>query len=209
VTLKLTARDKQILYWLFLFVLAFGIWYFLIKPAREKNNELMTLISAADARVSEYRQKAEDLDSIRQAYKSAESSRQAEASHFYCKLSSSDIDGLFTGLAVSNSLQVNRLSVDISEADSVIMPYVFSEIPPEGYEEGLRGLNTAFVRLEVSGSAGNIYKLIDEICALRAVLLKRLDWWPYYTGTVHESFYMRSEDDKTAARLELELYMCS
>jgi hypothetical protein len=113
-------------------------------------------------------------------------------------LSSSDIDGLFTGLAVSNSLQVNRLSVDISEADSVIMPYVFSEIPPEGYEEGLRGLNTAFVRLEVSGSAGNIYKLIDEICALKAVLLKRLDWWPYYTGTVHESFYMRSEDDKTA-----------
>ncbi len=55
-TLKLTARDKQILYWLFLFVLAFVIWYFLIKPAR-KRIMTYTLISAADARVSEFRQK--------------------------------------------------------------------------------------------------------------------------------------------------------
>lgn len=207
-TLKLTARDKQILYWLVLFVLAFGLWYFLIKPAQEKNKELRTLITAADVKVSEFRQKTESLDNIKEACRSAEDSRQAETSRFYAKLSSADIDRLFTGLAVRNGLLVSLFTVDISEADSLIAPYVFSDIPPEGYEEGLQGLNTASVRLEVYGSEGSIYRLIDDICALKAVLLKRLDWRPYY-DMVFERFYISEEDDISWASLELELYMCS
>ncbi len=209
---KLTDRDKKLLYWLGLFLIAFALWYLVIKPLQEKNAGLEGLIAAARQQSRDWVQKAEGLNSLRAAYSEEEALNRSLNVNFYENLSASRIDRLLTGLALKNRLRVNLFTTGISAKNS-LAPYVYSDIYDSEAAEGqpLKGICISEVCLEVSGNKADIYKLVDSLGRLKAVRIKALVWWPYYY-TDEESRYIYRHlyfdgEGQSALRLELELYM--
>lgn len=164
-TAKLTERDKKLLVFLSIFVIAIVFGYFIIRPLANDISKLRLDIENAEMEKMEKENKVILLPSSRIVKKTLEERISASAKDFYEPMQSQEIDRLLTTAALNYHLSARKLSISMPTGDMQLLPY-FASAAAVGEPEGgssFTGLRSVTLTMEVAGVREDLQAFLDEL----------------------------------------------
>lgn len=125
--IKMTERDKKLLFALVIIVIVFVIGYLGIYPLVKSVREINKEIEEQEALQSENEIKLTNLTVIQVDNEKMEEDIIEKRKDFYPVMAASDIDKLLTGKALSYNLYSYDLDIDVNDTVVSLAPYQYSD----------------------------------------------------------------------------------
>lgn len=209
-SLKITQRDKKLLYILAVFVLIVGVGIGIAAPLFSKGQELSSRLAEARIEQSDKKQKVTSLPGL-QSKKPAALEKLAELQNeFYPETPSMGIDKMMTEMALSHSLVVADLDIsmpaegeDTALADYGAMLKEQSDASGDtaaAEEEAVTygGVSTVSVSMVMNGTKDNLQAMVNQCAALEPKMRIAGFTWQNNSATGKDGYSLS---------LALEMYM--
>ncbi len=229
--MDLTSRDKKLLIFLSLFVVAIFFIYVLIIPLGRSNMEIKEKIDVAKAEKIENEQKMQALPAKRESLETLRIDLAEIRNDFYPFMQSQEIDQKLTGMALSYGVFSRNLNIVMPEGEAALEPYQYSEAAQNNAEEAKEEKKTDPEEITDKESAQksapetrsnskakgtglnmvytDIYKvkISWDLTGLKQNLKNLVDNLSFPALRLVSLKWDQTDDDRDALSLNLELYM--
>lgn len=177
--MKLTKREKILLYFLLCFVLAIGGLFVLVLPTMQAKNDAEVSYSSAKLELESLKSTIVEYGDLDAAIQDTQKQIDDLKQKFYAPMVNEDIDKLLKDKMLTYSL--TPLSMSISDPVEVVLT-PFQEKSTEDEEanttaqENTATLGLVSVSVSFSGNTVNLANLVDDIRAMEATQIGSLSY---------------------------------
>lgn len=177
--MKLTKREKILLYFLLCFVLAIGGLFVLVLPTMQAKNDAEVSYSSAKLELESLKSTIVEYGDLDAAIQDTQKQIDDLKQKFYAPMVNEDIDKLLKDKMLTYSL--TPLSMSISDPVEVVLT-PFQEKSTEDEEanttaqENTATLGLVSVSVSFSGNTVNLANLVDDIRAMEATQVGSLSY---------------------------------
>lgn len=173
-TVKMTKRDKLLVYIMVIVLVLFGFIWFVIFPQIELSGTLDSTMNDLEGKKLPMEAAVMSLDSMKNTYEESIVDLDGALNDFYPYMQNYEIDKMFTGLLVdSYGLTVTNLSMTSIPAGVAVPPYMaaYSEAEEDtGGEENTGEIDaqsipvvTSGISITAQGEISGIQSLLDDL----------------------------------------------
>ena len=165
---EMTEKDRKLLIFLAVFVIAVVSVYWGIRPLVKSIRTLNTSIEEAEEERSINDYKISMLPALEMENEDLNKELEEARIGYFEAMSSDEVDKYLTGVMLEHGLECYDLNFVAAKADSVLEPYQYAESVQEGYSsQELAGASTGIrcidVTMRVGGTTEQLQKLIDDL----------------------------------------------
>ncbi len=171
--MTITESDKKLLSFLAAFLLAVLFIFLVFRPLADKNKELKREITTTKDQEMAMDMSASLADDMAEKEQNTQEKMQKVLQRFYPMLQSQEAENMVTVLMLNHDLQVQNLSVVMSEKPSRLKWYQYSEngavvMPEEGMSEAVGneqefGVYTTRITCTAEGDKEDLMALVDDV----------------------------------------------
>lgn len=177
--MKLTKREKILLYFLLCFVLAIGGLFVLVLPTMQAKNDAEVSYSSAKLELESLKSTIVEYGDLDAAIQDTQKQIDDLKHKFYAPMVNEDIDKLLKDKMLTYSL--TPLSMSISDPVEVVLtPFQEKSTENEGAnttaQENTATLGLVSVSVSFSGNTVNLANLVDDIRAMEATQVGSLSY---------------------------------
>lgn len=170
-TMTVTERDKKLLAFLAVLLIAVLMIFQVILPLLARNAQLKSDLVDAQILQTENLQKASGLNTVREKVEAEQRTLAEAQSALLPMMESSDIDGMMTQMAVDCGAQMVSMAITMPEPGEFaeLEPYCSDGVDRHGEQEEesslLDGVYGVEVQMAVTGSREQLRQFIDNCAA--------------------------------------------
>ncbi len=171
--MTITESDKKLLSFLAAFLLAVLFIFLVFRPLADKNKELKREITTTKDQEMAMDMSASLADDMSEKEQNTQAKMKKVLQRFYPMLQSQEAENMVTVLMLNHNLQIQNLSVVMSEKPSQLKWYQYSEngavVMPEesmseaGGNEQAFGVYTTRITCTAEGDKEDLMALVDDI----------------------------------------------
>ncbi|MDO5551223.1 MAG: hypothetical protein Q4F76_08625 [Lachnospiraceae bacterium] len=204
--LELTERDKTLLIFLDVLLIAAAYLFLGILPLHRANYDMLAQLESAEADMEEKEKKIAGLAEVSSVHDELEKALEQAQTAMLPMMESREIDRILTGLALEYGLSVRRMEIQMPEEASDLPAFgeTKGKKSAAGNNEGADSVYHALVSMEVVGSQTDGDRLLDAVSqnmtGIRIISMRRI------SAKSHSAADSGSGED--VLELKLEVSMC-
>lgn len=203
---KITERDRKLLAFLAVFVIAavFGNW--IIRPLAAACIEEEMLCLEQSEIMTDHERKSRLLPALREETEKLKREAERSADRFYPLMPAYEVGRLLTNLAVGRGLEVRQLNIEMPETEWETAA---------GTQEGeaaektlLTGIYAARASMRIAGGREDMRELLDVLASEHPPIRVKEAIWGKQRRETPDASGKYSSVEEDILLLELEIYMC-
>ncbi|MFA6948154.1 MAG: hypothetical protein WCQ72_04170 [Eubacteriales bacterium] len=207
-TLKITKRDKTLIYILCIGILIFVFFRFVFTPLSEDIGNLEIELEQAENDKFDMQSLISRRDALITENDELRSYRSQLTGGLYPQMESYAIDRLVTYMMMEYGLETTDFKLSESSSNALLRPYIYSSLQAAEGENAVSDVTTSSLTLKVNGSRAALAKLIDHI--VNDLTSMRITSYGFRDVSVDSGYDKNGgklTDDTTQLTLALEIYM--